>query len=113
MSQVEPKCPYCGENMELWWKRTGNRSYTGYFDCKNIMCRANGPIVSEYNRLSMEQSAISAALRRPLQKPLTLEELKVSSTVFSLDNFQEFFDSNYAVRKMQNEKDGDCRPFQI
>lgn len=31
---------------------------------------------------------------------LTLDELKMSSTVFSLDNFREFFDSNYSARKV-------------
>ena len=36
---------------------------------------------------------------------LTLDELKMSSTAFSLDNFKEFFDSNYAARKVADSSD--------
>ena len=47
-----------------------------------------------------DTKANKAALTFKGKTKMTLDELKMSSMVFSLDNFKEFFDSNYAARKV-------------
>ena len=42
---------------------------------------------------------------------LTLKELKMSSIVFSLDNFKQFFDSNYAARKVTSSQNFSTETF--
>lgn len=60
-------CPYCGSEMEL--------EHLGSDDCEAFLyachkCGASSPMKSS------NDEALQAALARPLQKPLTLEEAK-------------------------------------
>lgn len=69
-----PKCPYCGEKMELChephdpWGEFSNDDWCYW--CEK--CIAYAPV--EYT----EEEALSAALRRPLQQPIPLDDILFS-----------------------------------
>lgn len=80
---VKPMCPYCGEPMRFDWDYVH-----AWLKCEN--CLSYSPKVyrpdwnnSEFQfaswsdfRKECRKQAEAAALRRPLQKPLTLKELE-------------------------------------
>lgn len=62
-------CPWCGSEMRLHYEsyvRDDGGLY--YYVCTNEKCFSHSPINEE------KELAYAAALRRPLQKPMTLEE---------------------------------------
>lgn len=61
-------CPWCGSEMEYIDVLVigGNESSEYYYECPE--CEARSPLANS------EEEALNAALSRPLQKPLTLEE---------------------------------------
>lgn len=71
MKQSEPKCPYCGTTMIL-----ERRCSMGmFYNCPNLNCLSISPYVKRKDGEDTKALCYEAALRRPLQKPLTLEEL--------------------------------------
>ncbi len=71
MIHNEPKCPYCGTGMIL-----ERRCSMGmFYNCPNLKCLSASPYVRRKAGEDTEAICYEAALRRPIQKPLTLEEL--------------------------------------
>lgn len=67
----EPKCPYCGTTMIL-----ERRCSMGmFYHCPNLKCLSVSPYVKRKDGEDTPALCYEAALRRPLQKPLTLQEL--------------------------------------
>jgi hypothetical protein len=79
MKQPEPKCPYCGTEMKTFTRTIYNTILAhGYAMCPE--CRSTSPRVVPEDIWDIEGDELTeavkeAAMRRPLQKPLTLEEL--------------------------------------
>lgn len=69
MSQVEPKCPYCGTVMILERGHERGLSYA----CPN--CWSESPFIQYKDGGDTEALSLEAALRRQPNKPLTLEGL--------------------------------------
>lgn len=78
MKQSEPRCPYCGEVMKIHADEFyGGCFAIGYAYC--AACGCYGPSVKAATDEAVKRirdDVKAAAMRRPLQKPLTLEELK-------------------------------------
>lgn len=70
MIHNEPKCPYCGGTMILEVCHRRGLSYA----CP--ACWSESPFVKYEDGGHMGALCLEAAMRRPIQKPLTLEELK-------------------------------------
>ena len=70
MIHNEPKCPYCGTGMIL-----ERRCSMGmFYHCPNLKCLSASPYVRRKDGEDTKALCYEAALRRPLQKPLTLRE---------------------------------------
>lgn len=72
MKQSAPKCPYCGTTMIL----ERRCSMSMFYSCPNTKCLSFSPSVRRKDGEDTPALCYEAAMRRPLQKPLTLEELK-------------------------------------
>ncbi len=70
MKQSAPRCPYCGSEMSYECTYESGLSYS----CKN--CWSESPFIKYKGGEDTKALCYEAAMRRPLQKPLTLEELK-------------------------------------
>lgn len=70
MKQSAPKCPYCGSEMSYECTYESGLAYS----CKN--CWSESPFIKYKDGEDTKALCYEAAMRRPLQKPLTLEELK-------------------------------------
>lgn len=77
MKKPELKCPYCGEEMTIHVSEVyGGLLAVGYMFCPG--CWSNGPTVKASTEEAVKRiydDVKATALRRSLQKPLTLEEL--------------------------------------
>lgn len=69
MSQIKPKCPYCGGEMRIERAHESGLSYA----CPT--CWSESPFVVYKPCEDTATICYEAAFRRPLQKPLTKEEL--------------------------------------
>lgn len=69
MKQPEIKCPYCGTVMSPEYGHRRGMSYA----CPN--CWSESPFITYKGGVDTAALCYEAALRRPLQKPLTKEEL--------------------------------------
>lgn len=65
---VKPICPWCGREMHLF-SRTPLKQPPYWYNCPDEKCFGSSPVAMT------KKEALAAALRRPLQKPLTLREL--------------------------------------
>lgn len=75
MSERKALCPYCGAEMKIMVHEFYDGAYcSGYAYCPK--CGSYGPsIAGDVSKEQLHDEVKAAALRRPLQKPLTLEEL--------------------------------------
>lgn len=75
---VKPMCPYCGETMKIHADEFYNGSFAiGYAYCP--ACGSYGPTVKAATDEAVKRirdDVKAAAMRRPLQKPLTRAELE-------------------------------------
>ena len=84
-------CPWCGSEMKL--------EHLGSDDCEAFLyacheCGASSPMKSS------NDEALQAALARPLQKPLTLEEARKNPTVIYFEHKSLSKLNGYGVRIM-------------
>lgn len=81
---VTPKCPYCGEMMKIHADELyGGFFAIGYAYCP--VCGSYGPTVKADTDEAVKRirdDVKAAALRRPLQKPLTWEEIPDHKLIF-------------------------------
>lgn len=75
MSEQKPLCPYCGAEMKIHVHEFYDGAYcSGYALCPE--CGSYSPsIAGDISKEQLHDEVKAAALRHPLQKPLTLEEL--------------------------------------
>jgi hypothetical protein len=88
MSMQDPVCPYCGTVMTYECTYDSGLSYS----CKN--CWSESPFIKYKDGEDTKALCTEAALRRPLQKPLTLEELKAISETGSHCIYIEHYHPN-------------------
>lgn len=71
-----PRCPYCGAGMKIMVHEFYDGAYcSGYAYCPK--CGSYGPsLAGDISKEQAHDEIKEAALRRPLQKPLTLEEMR-------------------------------------
>lgn len=94
MSEQKPLCPYCGSTMTLrtsdnrptvppanpsYWECAKDWQFVAYYTCECCSMRTGTTIKApQAHKSSMEAAIIAAykeAMARPLQKPLTLQDL--------------------------------------
>lgn len=124
MKQSEPKCPYCGTEMILYvddatprvppyhpdyWEPAEDWRFRARYVCEACSRRTGTMILTPQAhgsvRKEVERAAYLEALRRPLQKPLTLEELK--ALIYPCDEVVTFCESKDSDRTYANIWIGD------
>lgn len=71
-----PKCPYCGKEMKASIIFMNGR-WTGEYKCR--ACHAFAPSVDDFKTFhEAKEAAYEAAMQRPLQEPIPLEEIEES-----------------------------------
>lgn len=68
----EPKCPYCGKIMHPYRNGGANDPDVPpyWYGCTDMKCYSTSPLAQTW------EEALAFAMRRPLQQPLTLQELQ-------------------------------------
>lgn len=93
MSEQKPMCPYCGAEMKI----VVNELYDGAFCCGYAYCPkcgSYGPsLAGDISKEQAHDEVKAATLRRPLQKPLTLEELN-ECDIFYIE-FRDLNEGNF------------------
>ncbi|MGN0776038.1 MAG: hypothetical protein ACI4MM_05095 [Candidatus Ventricola sp.] len=64
----KPMCPWCGREMHLFC-RTPKKDPPFWYNCHDEKCFASAPLADT------QEEALAVAIRHPVQKPLTLEQL--------------------------------------
>ena len=69
----KPKCPYCGKEMKASIIFMNGR-WTGEYQCR--ACHAFAPSVDDFKTFyEAKEAAYEVAMKRPLQKPIPLEDI--------------------------------------
>ena len=71
----KPICPYCGSPMYKRIIPFVDGAWGGKYDCGNSKCGISSPYVESYNQNECRKLAYESALKRPLQKPILLDDI--------------------------------------